>query len=162
MSYDLNVYLDRQKMPSPETWKASITRAGFPVELDDDFDVESFSGFLPCPVKGEISGFEYYSSKLSPDEVATLRLPKNLNFSIQFNIGSRPLELVSALAASSVLATLTGGVLVDPQSGARVHRRGGAHMGEITNCSHQSLTCCSTGRAGSIALCGKWRQPRAG
>jgi hypothetical protein len=117
MSYDLNVYLDRGKMPSPENWKASITRTGFPVELDSDFDVDSFTGFLPCPVNGEISGFEYYSSKLSPDEVARLGLPRNVNFSIQFNIGSRPLELISALAASSVLTLLTGGLLVDPQSG---------------------------------------------
>jgi len=120
MSYDLVVYLQRKKMPSPQTWHSSIVDAGFPVALDVDFDVDAFSGFLPCPVNGEISGFEYYASALSPADIQELELAPGTDFSIQFCIGSRPLELISALAASSVLAAVSGGSLADPQAGESI------------------------------------------
>ena len=120
MSYDLTVYLQRSNMPSPADWHSSIVAAGFPVALDTDFDVDAFSGFLPCPVGGEISGFEYDALAVSSEEVEALELAPGTDFSVQFRIGSRPLELVSALAASSVLAAVSGGSLQDPQSGESI------------------------------------------
>jgi hypothetical protein len=104
-------------MPNPASWRDAIVGAGFPVELYTDFDVDSFTGFLPCPVNGEISGFEYYASKVDPKEAAALQLEPGIDFAVQFCIGGRPLELVSALAASSVLAALAAGTLNDPQTG---------------------------------------------
>ncbi|WP_349656778.1 hypothetical protein [Xanthomonas sp. 10-10] len=84
MSYDLVVYLQRERMPSPGARHSSIVEAGFPVALDADFDVDAFSGFLPCPVNGEISGFEYYASALSPADILELELAPGTDFSIQF------------------------------------------------------------------------------
>ena len=120
MSYDLVVYLRRDAMPSPKAWHSAIVEAGFPAALDTDFDIDSFSGFLPCPVNGEISGFEYFASTVSSEDVEDLELAPGTDFSVQFCIGSRPLELVSALAASSVLAAMSGGSLDDPQAGESV------------------------------------------
>lgn len=117
MSYDLNVYLSRKNMPTPTAWRTAIIAAGFPVELDSEFDVETFSGFLPSPVRGEMSGFEYYARPALADEMQELGLDSNINFTVQFVIGSRPLELVSALSAASILVSISGGLLVDPQSG---------------------------------------------
>tara|TARA_B110000196_G_C21115170_1_gene650084 strand:- start:132 stop:551 length:420 start_codon:yes stop_codon:yes gene_type:complete len=117
MSYDLNVFLNKSNMPTPKDWQAAIIEEGFDVLLDSDFDVDNFSGFLPCPVSGEESGFEYYSSDLSAEEVKDLELSEDLDFSINFCIHSNPLELLSALAASSVLAKISKGLLVDPQVG---------------------------------------------
>lgn len=117
MSYDIIVYLKRCDMPTPIAWQAAIAAAGFPVQLCTNFDVDSFSGFLPCPVDGELSGFEYYRSKISPEDSRDSGQPADADFSIMFSIGSRPLELVSALAASSVLASISGGVVCDPQVG---------------------------------------------
>jgi hypothetical protein len=121
MAYDFVVYLARSKMPPPSTWRSSIIEQGFPVELDDDFDVDSFSGFLPCLVHGAISGFEYYASPVTPEDANELGVASDVDFSVQFSIGSRPLELLSALAASSVLAALSYGTLTDPQTGELVH-----------------------------------------
>jgi hypothetical protein len=42
-----------------------MIEAGFPAALNTDFDVESFSGFLPCLVNGAVSGFEYFASPVS-------------------------------------------------------------------------------------------------
>lgn len=117
MSYDLTVRLSRQNMPTPSAWCAAIIAAGFPVELSSDFDVETASGFRPAPVRGELSGFEYYARQISADEAKRAGLDASVNFSVTFSIGSRPLELVSALAAASVLASVSGGTLIDPQEG---------------------------------------------
>ncbi len=117
MSYDLNVFLNKKNMPKTEDWKSAIIEEGFDVLLDPDFDVDNFSGFLPCPVSGKESGFEYSSSALSVEEVKDLELPEDIDFSINFCIHSNPLELLSALAASSVLAKISKGLLVDPQVG---------------------------------------------
>jgi hypothetical protein len=123
MSYDLMVYLQRSDMPAPNVWKKAISDAGFAVALDDDFDVFSFAGFLPCPVDGELAGFEYYVAPTSSEDLSELALAPDLDFSVQFCIGSRPLELRAALAASSVLASVSGGVLVDPQEGEVIAAR---------------------------------------
>lgn len=73
MSYDLVVYLNRNAMPSHGAWRAAIVEAGF-VALDSDFDVDKFSGFLPCSVRGEISGFDYYASNVAPGDVEEMEL----------------------------------------------------------------------------------------
>ena len=117
MSYDINVYLDKDKMPTPKSWRAAIIEEGFDVILDSDFNVDDFKGFLPCLVSGKPSGFEYYSSNLTAEDVKGLELPENMNFSINFCIHSNPLEMLSATAASSVLAKISKGLLVDPQVG---------------------------------------------
>ena len=107
-------------MPTPVEWRDAIVGAGFPVTLDTDFDVDSFTGFWPCPVNGQVSGFEYYVSAVDANDVARVQLPAGADISVQFSIGARPLEVVSALAASSVLAAISGGTLNDPQTGESV------------------------------------------
>src|SRR5438128_532373 len=120
MSYDLFVYLRRTDMPTPVAWRDAIVDAGFPVALYTDFDIDSFSGFLPCPVNGEISGFEYYVSTVDAKHAAELQLAAGADCAVQFSIGARPLEVVSVLAASSVLANISGGTLNDPQTSESV------------------------------------------
>jgi len=121
MSRDVSVYLAVKNMPTTSQWKAEIINENFPVELDDDFNPLTFSGFLPCPVNGEISGFEYYSSPLDANILKELNTSVPLDFDITFSTGNYPLELISALATASCLAKLTGGILVDFQTGQQVN-----------------------------------------
>ncbi|MES2948173.1 MAG: hypothetical protein V4858_06465 [Pseudomonadota bacterium] len=107
-------------MPTPARWQAAIIAAGFSVELYQDFDVESHTGFLPTPVNGQMSGFEYYAAPVNADVAHELRLVPENNFAVLFACGRRPLEHVSAFAAASVLASVSGGLLVDPQSDASI------------------------------------------
>ncbi|WP_456280884.1 hypothetical protein M1D55_01360 [Cupriavidus sp. JZ107] len=117
MSQDFVVYLKQRDMPSPVAWGSAIVEAGFSAKLYTDFDVRSFSGFLPCSVNDEISGFEYYASAVSAKELEQLQLAQEIDFSILFCAGSRPSELIAALAASSVLAAMSDGTIEDPQVG---------------------------------------------
>lgn len=117
MSYDLSVEFRKENMPTPEEWRDAIIKAGFPAELYVDFEPQTFSGFLPCPYEGEISGFEYYWIPEDEHEASVADDKSYFDTSILFSIGSRPLELRSALAASSILAEMTDGKLVDNQTG---------------------------------------------
>jgi len=104
-------------MPTLKTWQTAMTNEGFDILLYPDFDIDNFSGFLPCPVSGKDAGFELYTSVLSAEEAKEQELPEDINFSVNFCIGSNPLEMLSALAVSSVLTQISKGFLIDPQVG---------------------------------------------
>jgi hypothetical protein len=75
VSVDLIVYLRRSSMPSLSAWQQAIATAGLPIELDPDFDPDTFSGFRPCKLRGGLSGFEYFASRLSPSEATAVGAP---------------------------------------------------------------------------------------
>ena len=117
MSVDLVVFTARSTMPAPSAWARAIVDAGFPAELDPDFDVDDFSGFLPCRYGGVDAGFEYLAG---PPEIDDVELPPDLDFSVTFSTHSDMRELASSIAAAATLCSLTAGILYDPQSGDTV------------------------------------------
>lgn len=117
MSVDLIVYLRRASMPTPAAWKKAIQDARFPVVLDDDFDPDSFSGFLPCKHRGAVSGFEYFAGALSEADRAAAGAPVGSDFSVTLVTHSDLREFACSVAAASTLARASGGLLFDPQSG---------------------------------------------
>jgi hypothetical protein len=120
VSVDLIVYLPRASMPAPERWANAIRDAGFPVELDADFDPDTATGFRPCRFRGVQSGFEYYSSRLSEQERRELGAPPGCNFSVALTTHADLREFATSLIAASVLCHVSGGLLVDPQSGEQL------------------------------------------
>ena len=117
MSVDLTVYLRRSAMPTPSAWQDAIAASGLPVELDTDFDPDTFSGFLPCTIRGAASGFEYFADELSADDAAELDAPQGSDFSVTLVTHSDLKEFVCSAVAAGVLAKVSGGLLFDPQSG---------------------------------------------
>ena len=75
MSVDLIVYLRRSAMPTPAAWQQAIRDGGFPVKMDTDIDPDTFSGFLPCELRGAVSGFEYFAAPLSDKKAVELGAP---------------------------------------------------------------------------------------
>jgi hypothetical protein len=117
MSVDLIVFLPRAKMPTPARWAEAIREAGFLADLDTDFDVDAFSGFLPCAYDGKPGGFEYLPSPLDSGERAELGASAEHDFSVTFATHSDMRELATSVIAAAVLASLAGGKLSDPQAG---------------------------------------------
>lgn len=117
MSVDLIVCLRRSAMPSPAAWQQAIAAMGLPVELDTDFDPDTFSGFLPCKLRGALSGFEYFTGRLSSEEAAEMGAPVGADFSVTLVTHSDLTELACSTVAAGALARASGGLLVDPQSG---------------------------------------------
>jgi hypothetical protein len=117
MSVDLIVYLRRSAMLTPVGWQQAICDAGFPVELDTDIDLATFSGFLPCKLRGVLSGFEYFAGLLSEPGANEVGAAPGSDFSVTLVTHSDLREFACAAAAAGVLARVSGGLLVDPQSG---------------------------------------------
>lgn len=114
MSVEFTVYLPRDAMPSPSEWASAIRDRGFDVELGTKFDVDDFSGFLPCRIEGEDAGFEYSSGPI--EFVDELELPDDFDFSVTFTTHSSQRELATSVVSAAVLCALVRGVLVDPQA----------------------------------------------
>ena len=119
MSIASSVFLKRSAMPTSQRWAAAIREAGFALKLKENFDVETFSGFLPCEFEGVAAGFEYSfgeadTSQLSPEQ---RELIGDRDLEITFVTHSRLRDLVCALAAGSVLAHLSDGVHWDQEAG---------------------------------------------
>lgn len=118
MSVELTVYLARDSMPSPAAWARAIVERGFLAELDPAFDVDAFSGFLPCRYDGEDAGFEYESGPI--EHVDGLELPEDFDFSVTFATHSDLRELASSVTCAAVLCAQSRGILVDPQADVAV------------------------------------------
>lgn len=118
MSRDIGIYIAKKNFPPTSLLRDSIIHAGFPCVLDDEFDPLTFSGFLPCPVNGSISGFEYYAHVVDNDgELNELNATFVPDLAIVLSTGRYELEWVSALATASCIASLAGGLVVDYLTG---------------------------------------------
>ena len=114
MSIELTVYLPRASMLTVRQWADAIVESGFPMELDSKFDVDAFTGFLPCRYENSSAGFEYASGPI--EYVDELELPQEFDYSVTFTTHSDMRELASSVVSAAVLCSVSGGVLVDPQA----------------------------------------------
>lgn len=118
MSVEIQVFLAGQRMPTPEQWAETLRAHGFDVDLDTDFDVRDFSGFLPCKYKGHDAGFEYYFGPAGPEIESneTLRAATAGRDSVvSFVTHSDFREFATSVIASGVLCAISDGVLFDDQ-----------------------------------------------
>ena len=110
MSIELTVRVPVDGLPTPQQWQAAISDHGFKLVLDTDLDMQDFSGYLPCEIDRVSSGFEYYWGRRdhlseSQESVVTLVTHSDL------------LEFLCAAIAAAVLASVSEGILEDPQQG---------------------------------------------
>jgi hypothetical protein len=117
VSIDLIVYLRRAAMPTPEQWQQAIRAAGFPVDLDTDFEVDTFTGFLPCKFRGADTGFEYFSEEVKEQDRVEAGLPPGTDFAVTLVTHSDLGEFATSLLAAGALCHASSGLLVDPQLG---------------------------------------------
>lgn len=110
MSLSLEVFFPLDRMPALKTWQDSIQSNGFSMELHQDMDPLTFSGYWPASYQNRPSGFEYCHS-VETDETMTKTLR------ISFVWGGDADEAICAAIAAGCLANLTGGHLVDTNSG---------------------------------------------
>jgi hypothetical protein len=115
MSIARTVYVHRSKMLTSNAWADAIRAAGFSMDLDTDFDVESHSGYLPCQYDGQSSGFEYYFSTVADAEDAPEVGDRDV--SVAFVTHSSLRELATAVVAAAVLCAKADGMLHDEESG---------------------------------------------
>lgn len=123
MSFDVNVFIEREKMLSRDEWQSKIDLAGFLVSLYPSFNTKDMSGILPCTLGDKEASFEYYFDALedtmfdstSDDELAN-RL-QNRDTCVGFSVAAGlPEESTHAamFAAATSANELDGLLWVDP------------------------------------------------
>jgi hypothetical protein len=123
MSAEIYVFLARSAMPAPDQWQQAIASAGFPLKLDTDFDPFTFTGFLPCDLRGHASGFEYFF--LPKEQIAeefTYLAPRVKAFDsvVMLVWGSSLEEMACAVMAAATLAAATPALLYAPEDDSAV------------------------------------------
>lgn len=118
MSVEMVVFLSDDRMITPQQWQSAIRQYGFDLDLDTNFDVEEFMGFLPCRYKGEECGFEYSRITVAeaepPPDVQTQIGGRDI--AISFVTHSNFRDLMASVIASGVLCSQTEGVLFDTEA----------------------------------------------
>jgi hypothetical protein len=115
MSMQLDIFSDRQPSSIAE-WQAAIDSEGYPLKLMPDAKIDCLSGFLPCHLGGERTGFECFHD--DPGDVmrsnADIYFGHPWKYCLEFVwLGSRWYELLSAWMAATAFAKITGGVIFD-------------------------------------------------
>jgi hypothetical protein len=118
VSVEIVVFLAADRMITPQQWQSAIQQNSFDLELDTDFDVQNFTGFLPCQYKGAECGFEY--SRLTTDEAeppADARIQIGAReIAVSFITHPSLPDLMASVIASGVLCAQTEGILFDTEA----------------------------------------------
>jgi hypothetical protein len=119
MSMQLAILSDRQPDSIAE-WQAAINSEGYPLKLTPDAKINRLSGFLPCHLGGELTGFECFHD----DAVEFMHNNADIDFGHKWKyclelvwLGTKWYELLSAWMAATAFARATEGVILDGESG---------------------------------------------
>ena len=126
-SVELNLFLERESLPTQEQWQSAVASAGFPIVMSQEFSPQSDSGHWPVRFTGASvesdSGFEYYLDG-TPDfgrfDQSVLSAAPTADVVITFRTGGDPVELACGLYAAAALMKTAAGLLWDPQSDAHL------------------------------------------
>jgi hypothetical protein len=120
MSVSVSVFFKAASQPTPIAWQATIREAGFELELDTDFDPQTFRGFLPGTYRGLPAGFEFYLDQIDgaggagSERRAAAAVGHDRCVTLVTHASMA--EGISASLAAASLAVVTNGVLFDDES----------------------------------------------
>jgi hypothetical protein len=136
MSYDLNVYTLRARLPGRGRLSDALAGEDPPIRLSLDTELIDHSGWLPLLIAGRSSGFEMTGSEVTserildfeadlndgtpvgPDDLRWLEMLRTCDVSLLLSCrASNPDELMAASAVARAVARLSGGWYSDPQTG---------------------------------------------
>jgi hypothetical protein len=101
-------------VPDRSALQAAVDALGFDLKMDDSYIPFKSSGFLPCMLKGKLSGFEIYFDNTADTLAAYPHIASAVgsrDAAIGFRWGGRFQELVCVLMVSAALARSFGAVV---------------------------------------------------
>jgi hypothetical protein len=115
MSDELQVYLERTRVPTPQGWSAALAAEGFDIKIDPEADLLKQGGFMYAWHDGKRTGFEFDVGPIEeadlPEEVEELA-PRDVEAHFRF---LREDEVQVAYPSAIVLALACDGIFFDPQ-----------------------------------------------
>lgn len=127
MSLEMNLFLEKQRVPDRGSLQAAIDSLSLPLQLDPEFDAMHDSGFSPSKIKGLTSGFEIFSESASDllrgrDDLA--KAVGNRDWCISFRWGGDMNECACVLAASAGLVKLCDAIAYYPDDNLTYNLKG--------------------------------------
>ena len=118
MALELHALMPTAALPRRQDWQAAVDGLQLPFTLDPELDLPSTTGFRPCIVAGENSGFEIYVD--SPAGIMstypTLRAQvMQASAAITFRWGGDLRECACVMAAAAALVSHWAAIAYDPQ-----------------------------------------------
>jgi len=118
MSLELHAFITAANPPSRAEWQAAIERLGYPLTLDPGLDLPNDSGFSPCRLEGNDSGFELYVDSAQEMAESYPQIKPRIGdcrWCISFRWGGNLQECACAFAAAAGLIGCSGAIVYDPQ-----------------------------------------------
>jgi hypothetical protein len=113
MSLEMQVYLEKGRVPDRASWQAAIDSLGLPLRLSPALDPFHDTGFSPSEIRGHRSGFEIYSEPAHDHLQHQSELKKvvgDRDWCISFRWGGDMNECACVMAASAGLVKLCDAV----------------------------------------------------
>ena len=117
VSLEQHAFLSREHVPSAATWQAAISELGYDFTIDPELKPFEDSGFVPCSLGGESTGFEIYYQpawELLREYSQLKDRIGSRDYSITFRWGGDLAEVASVLIASAALAKSFDAVVFYP------------------------------------------------
>lgn len=114
MAMEQTAYLEHDAVPERAALQAAVDALGFDLKIGESYVPFKSSGFLPCILRGKLSGFEIYFDKVAETLAVYPHLASAVgsrDTAIGFRWGGRFEELVCVLMISAVLARTFGAVV---------------------------------------------------
>jgi hypothetical protein len=122
MSLEMNVFLEKARVPDRSSWQAVVNSLNIPFELNPDLDPFLDRGFSPSKLKGLNSGFELYSESaksIVENQPQLVKIIGNRDWCISFRWGGDLSECVCVLTASAGLVKLCDAIAYYPDDDLR-------------------------------------------
>ena len=113
MSLEMNVYVEKRRVPDRISWQAAVECLALPLRLYPDLDPMHDTGFPPSEIKGLKSGFEIFSEPADAylqDRAELAKVVGNRDWCISFRWSGDINECACVLAASAGLVRLCDAV----------------------------------------------------
>jgi hypothetical protein len=117
MSLEMNVFLEKARIPDRSSWQAAVSSLGLPFELNPELDPLHDRGFSPSKLNGLDSGFEIYSESAKSvieNQPQLAEILDSRDWCISFRWGGNLSECACVLAASAGLVKLCDAVAYYP------------------------------------------------
>lgn len=117
MSLEQYAFINKTKVPSREQWQEAIDRSGYRLILDPELKPFEDSGFVPCKLNEQESGFEIYYEEIGEYLHAFPHLREEIgkrNYTISFRWGADMAECACVLIASLALTNSFEAVIYYP------------------------------------------------
>lgn len=118
MSLEMHAFVEKDRLPARAAWQAAIEQLRYPLRLDPELDLSTASGFSPCILDGNESGFDLYLDRVAEIAEAYPHIRDRISrctWAVSFRWGGDLRECACVSAAAAALIQCAGALVYYPE-----------------------------------------------